>query len=124
MTKPQGKDELISILCVLLRNFVLGHQLISELDEKRQLDKSVTFYTDDGDTEALDIRPLYHDANTGKQISFAHVKEQFARSLTRAIIAESHEAMQYYCNSTSQFQEYRDSSIYQFCRIIDLFQSK
>ena len=52
MAKPQGKTELTSILVGLLRNFILGRQLSRDFEKVRELDKSVTIYTEGGDDYA------------------------------------------------------------------------
>jgi len=118
MAKPQGKTELISVLAVLLRNFVLGHHMSHDFEMKRELSNSLTFYDGKGGSETVDIGPLWTDAKTGEQVPFDKALEQFKRSLARAIIAESHEAIQLYCTNTDQFQKYRDSDLYRFCRIM------
>jgi len=92
----EGKSDLKSVLVVLLRNFVLGHQLTSAFAKNPVLDKRVAFFTDEGDKETIDVQFMYIDAKNGSTVPIQVVIEQFRRSLVRAVIAECHEAIKHY----------------------------
>jgi hypothetical protein len=118
MTMLQGKIRLVSELCILLRNFVFGQQLAKDFKKNPCVNPVITFRTETGDEERIDVRSLYVNAENQSLIEPKEVLQQFRRSLSRSVVAESYEAILFYCRETNQTQKHLQSNFYQFTRIM------
>lgn len=113
----KNKDKLISLVCTALRNFVLGHLAIFQIEKDPGIPKSVTFYTDN-ETVAVPVKDLFIDKNTGNLISNREIFENFKNSLSRSIIAENFELIKNYCKETNQLSTFKSWKHYNFNRVI------
>lgn len=96
---------------------MFGHLVSNRYKKDMAIPETITFDTG-SQKEIVNITSLFTCATTGNLIDPAEVFNNFTKSLSRSIIAESYELIKTYCEQTNQMSIFKSWRYYNFNRVI------
>ncbi|MBU4257578.1 hypothetical protein KKC04_04170 [Patescibacteria group bacterium] len=113
----KNKQHLIDLLCACLRNFIVCHLGIKQLEQNPKLPKKVTFGTK-VQKVSISLEKFLTDKNTGETISSKELFNNCKKSQSRAVLSETYELIKLYCEKSSQIERLKNWTYYNFIRVV------